>query len=216
MLKADFQENDYYYASAETEDWLTVFWGDVSPFAKAFAHLDLKHVVELACGRGRHTAQIVSRAGTIILVDINDTNVEACKKRFADHKNIRYFVCSGSDLSDIPSASQTALFCYDSMVHFELEDVISYLKETSRILCPGGRALFHYSNNSQNPGSSYRDNPHWRNFGSEPTFRHLAIRSGFRVLSSEILPWGEGPDFVEALDALTLLELTEGAQALQP
>lgn len=202
IIKNDWTESDYY---AQAEGWLSAFWGEQTSFSRAFASLDLTRVVDLACGRGRHTEQILSKAGFVTLIDVNETNIEACKKRFAQYNNVAFLVGSGSDLGEIPSASQTALFCYDAMVHFELEDVISYLRDTYRILRPGGRALFHYSNYTGNPGGNYHDNPHWRNFGSEAVFKHFAMRVGFKVLSSETFSWGSDAK-PQQLDALTLLE----------
>ena len=102
----------------------------------------------------------------------------------------------------IADASQTALFCYDAMVHFELIDVLAYLRETKRVLVSGGRAMLHVSNNMENPEGTYNQNRHWRNFGSLEVVRHLAVRAGLRVLAHEVIDWCGEP----ALDGLLLVE----------
>jgi SAM-dependent methyltransferase len=200
VIKADWADSPYYAQSEIAND--PVFWGPHFPFLAMFEQLDLSRVIELACGHGRHSARFADRAGQITLVDINEPNIAACRARFAGRDNVSFLVCSGSDLMPLTSGGYTAVFCYDAMVHFELHDIIAYLEEIQRVLVPGGRALLHYSNYTGNPGGSYHDNPHWRNFNSEPLFRHLAMRSGFTVCSSHLLDWADST----GLDAVTLIE----------
>jgi SAM-dependent methyltransferase len=188
-----------YFVNSETSEWVGVFWDDSSMFRSLFETLDLACVVDLACGQGRHTAQFVERAGRVTLVDANAQNIEVCRKRFAERANVSFVVNSGYDLRDIDSGSQSALFSYDAMVHFEPEDMISYIFEISRVLKPGGRALLHYSNTDGN-WRSYLDHPDWRNFFSENMMRAFAWRAGLVVEESKVFPWGTC-----ASDALTLL-----------
>jgi len=199
VIKADWVQNRYY---ADAEAWTQVFWAEGSPFLVQFRKLDLTAVVELACGHGRHTAQILSQAGSITLVDINESNIAACRQRFADQSHLRFLCNTGNNLPGIADGSQTALFCYDAMVHFELLDVLDYLREIRRVLVPGGRALLHVSNNRENPQGNYQDNRHWRNFGGVDTICHFASRVGMSVLSQQLLNWSGTPD----LDGLLLLE----------
>jgi SAM-dependent methyltransferase len=200
-IARDWQENGY-YQSADSAAWLAPFWGARSPFLALFNQLDLTRVIELACGHGRHAAQILDRAGEITLVDIVPANIEACRARFAGRANLRYVVNAGDDLPGCPDGAFTALYSYDAMVHFELLDVIAYLREAYRVLRPGGRALLHVSNNMQNPGGFYHQNTHWRNFGSLDVVRHLADRLGFTILEHREIDWPDAP----ALDGLILLE----------
>jgi ubiquinone/menaquinone biosynthesis C-methylase UbiE len=202
-IKDDWKVSPYYEIA---EHYNYFFWDKTSPFAVQFAKLDCRSLLELACGHGRHTDQIINRVGDVTLVDINEENIEACRKRFGERAGVTYLVNSGSDLSAVADGSKTAVFCYDAMVHFEIDDVIAYLKEIYRVLAPGGRALLHYSNYDKAPGNSYHDNPHWRNFNSERLFKHLAIRWGFSILNSEVMNWGFDAEMVTDLDALTLIE----------
>lgn len=189
-----------YYDQAEA--WLGPFWDEGTPFRRLFDQLDLSRVIELACGRGRHAAQILDRVGELTLVDVLDSNIAACRARFSDDPRLRYLVNNGHDLPGLESGAYSALFSYDAMVHFELLDVLDYLRETARVLRPGGRALLHVSNNMENPGGHYHQNRLWRNFGSLDVVRHLADRLGFQVLDHTTLSW-EGQ---EAIDGLVLLE----------
>ena len=195
----DWVDAPYY---RDAEGWLDTFWAPKSPFLPMFRQLDLSRVIELACGHGRHTAQILDQAGEITLIDFEPRNIEACRARFAGQDKLRYIVNAGNDLPGCEDGGTTALFCYDAMVHFELLDVIAYMKEAHRVLRPGGRALLHVSNNRQNPGGFYHQNTHWRNFGGLDTFLHVADRLGFARLDSRTLDWPGAPE----LDGLMLLE----------
>lgn len=192
-----------YYEHAESAEWLEPFWGEASPFLRMFNQLDLTNALELACGRGRHTAQAIERMGTITLVDANASNIAACRERFSAQGNVKYVVNNGSSLSDIRDSACSAVFSYDAMVHFEAIDVISYISEIGRVLRPGGRALLHYSNNDV-PGISPFEDAAWRNYFSRSMMIHFTERNGLRPLEDILLHWGGRDD----LDGLILLEKT--------
>ena len=138
-------EKSPYYDDAER--WLYLFWNENTSFRQLFDRLKLARVVELACGHGRHAEQIASRAESLSLFDIFESNLDVCRKRLAKFGNIAYFKGDGGTFQPLGDNSQTAIFCYDAMVHFSPEIVKSYLIDTARILEPGGMALFHHSNN---------------------------------------------------------------------
>jgi len=198
----DWKHHEYY---AEAEHWLAGFWDGSSAFRRFFDKINRKDLLELACGHGRHSAQIIDSVDTLTLVDVNQENIDACRVRFAKYQNVRYIANNGNDLSAVAGGSQTGLFCYDAMVHFEASDVIDYLSEISRILTPGGRAVLHYSNMHWMPGVSYGDGPHMRNFFSENMMIHFAARNGLQTLEHTTLDWGSDPIWRD-LDALILLE----------
>ena len=198
----DWATSDY-YARAEEPDWLGRFWAEGSPFLRFFRELDLTCVLELACGHGRHAAKFSDQAQTVILVDINIANIEYCRERFKQSPKFRFALTDGHSLDSVQDRECSAILSYDAMVHFDSDVVRAYLEEMSRVLKPGGRALIHHSNYSQNPGGDVHDNPAWRNFMSENLFRHYAAKCGLRPLASQVLDWEASP----ALDCLTLLEL---------
>jgi ubiquinone/menaquinone biosynthesis C-methylase UbiE len=197
---SDDWKNSRYYRDAEA--WLPPFWGEGSPFLSLFRQLDLTNIIELACGHGRHTAQVLEQLGHATLVDVLASNIEACRQRFGDDPRLTFVVNNGDNLPGMPDGAYTALFCYDAMVHFELLDALAYLRETRRVLAPGGRALLHVSNNRLNPEAFYHANPHWRNFGDLQVMRHFAHRLGFSVLAHQTLDWSG----VASLDGLLLIE----------
>ncbi len=207
---ADFhiEKMDDYFERAEEADWLGVFWREDSVFYKMFQQLDLANVVELACGRGRHVQKYLDQAGHVTLVDILEKNIEYCRERFQGDSRIDYYKNNGYDLEKIKSESCTALFTYDAMVHFESMDIYQYLQETFRILCPGGKALFHHSNNYSDYKASFRNAPpHGRAFMSKDLFAHYCYKAGLTVLEQHVIDWGEeGRNRVIGLDCVTLVQ----------
>ncbi len=191
-----------YYDNAESDAWLRGFWTPGSRFLKQFERLDLTSVLDLACGKGRHTARFIDRADHVWLFDTSPIAIEACKARFADRTNISYVLSeAGRDLSPVPDESLTAVLSYDAMVHFEMDCVFAYLGEIYRTLRPRGLALLHHSVYAENPGGDIKSNPDWRAFMPEAAFRDAAERSELRIESLETFAWGTPV----ISDALTLL-----------
>lgn len=193
-----WRESSYY---EDAEKYLPVFWGEQTIFYNFFKQLDLVDVVELACGKGRHSERVVKLCGRLTLVDVFPEHIGDCAKRLSGNHNVTYIVNNGYDISQIDDASRTAIFCYDAMVHFAPEIVESYLKDVARILRPGGRALFHYSYYAP-AHLHYGQNPHARNKMTSERFVNLARQAGLREVRTEVIGWGG----VAGLDAVSLLE----------
>lgn len=203
-VAAPWKEAPTYYEPAEADDWLDKFWRSDWPFRPLLDKLNRECLVELACGRGRHAARALSAYDDmrrICLVDIFEENIEFCRKRFAGDDRVSVVVNNGFDFQPLPDGYATGIYSYDAMVHFEYDTVISYLRDAARLLVPGGRAFFHHSNYDKTPGTSFHDNPGWRNYMSVGLFSHIAQRSGFKVIEQVVLDWTE-----PRLDCLTLLE----------
>lgn len=213
-IAQEWRDNAY-YGNAEAPDWLEPFWSETSAFRHMFKQLDPTVLVELACGHGRHTAELLASPAlrqpqSVTLLDVNEENVAYCRARFAGERRVTVIHNNGVDFAPLRDGQASAVFCYDAMVHFEYDCALSYLKDAYRILAGGGRALFHHSNLT-NPGVKWTANPHWRNFMSNELFAHVALRTGFHVLDQRVLDWGKAEECVPAIDGLTLLEKPCGA-----
>ena len=196
------QGMDHYFNEAENELALSIFWKEDSPFYQMFQQLNLNNVIELACGRGRHVQQYVEQASHITLVDILDKNIEFCKERFLYESKISYYCNDGYNLKTLEDNQYSSLFTYDAMVHFELLDIYSYLKDIWRVLMPGGYALFHHSNNTMDYKLSYeRAKENGRNYMSKDLFAYLAYRCGFEIVEQKVIDWGGIPQ----LDCISLI-----------
>jgi hypothetical protein len=75
----DWAAHPYY---DEAEEDTGGFWNDGTAFRQAFDRLDASVITELAVGHGRHVPFYMDRAKEITLVDINQTNIDFCRKRF--------------------------------------------------------------------------------------------------------------------------------------
>lgn len=113
-----------------------------------------------------------------------------------------YYHNNGFNLEKLQDNSYTALFTYDSMVHFEMMDVKEYLQDIYRVLRRGGKALFHHSNYSADYKADFAHAPHARCFMNKDLFAYLANRVGFKILSQEVIDWYG----ISNLDCITLVE----------
>jgi ubiquinone/menaquinone biosynthesis C-methylase UbiE len=173
-------------------------WNDlIFPFIR---HCDFSAVVDLAAGQGRNTRILASKAERVLVLDIQAGNVEICRRRFAENSNVECSVNNGYDLRPAEDGAFTLVYCFDAMVHFEKEVVRSYLRDTARVLKPGGRGFFHHSNYTG--GHDWQKNPHSRNFMSRELFASYAQAEGLRVVGQQVFDWGHVPD----LDCLSLVE----------
>lgn len=198
VVKAPWQNSPYYESA---EKWTHIFWGENTQFRKCFERLDLTNVIELACGHGRHSELVAQKAKKLTLIDVFEENLEFCRNRLAQFDNISYLLGNGFNLQPVEDSSITAIFCYDAMVHFSMDIILSYLEETSRVLKTNGMALFHHSNYQGPSLDHYGKHPHARNIIDYVLFEEHVRNYGLSIISSTILDWGG----VKDIDRLTLI-----------
>ena len=194
------EDMDAYFVSAENA--LGTFWGDDTEFLRLFKKLDLTNVIEIACGRGSQVQNYISDSGEVTLVDILDKNIEISRERYKDYSNIKYYCNNGFNLCDLQSDKYSAVFSYDSVVHFEMMDIYEYLKDIYRVLKDGGKVLIHHSNNYSDYKASFGGSSNGRSFMSDKIFAYLAYRAGFIVLEQVKIDWGKEKE----LDCISLLQ----------
>jgi len=191
-------------------------WVRANPyFAHAEAHMEglwkklvapviegcnFRHTIDLAAGHGRNSVKLGPLAKRLTIMDIQPGNIEACKQRFADRPNTDFIVNNGFDLQPVGDDDVTLIYCFDAMVHFDSDVVRSYLRDTRRVLVPGGRGFFHHSNYSG--GDDWRKNPKSRNFMTKELFAHYARKEGLKMVSQRVIDWGDS----QGIDCLSLVE----------
>ena len=191
-----------YYENAEK---LThIFWGDSSKFKPLFEKLDLTVTLELACGHGRHAEIVQPMAGKLILMDVFQDNLDVCKRRLSDKSNVVYLLGNGFSFDPVEDRTVSAIYCYDAMVHFAPKLVESYIKDVSRVLKPGGMALFHHSNYVAPVNQHYGRNPNARNKMTRDLFNSYAKGVKLDIVEAFEMSWGGHTD----LDGVTLLRRT--------
>jgi ubiquinone/menaquinone biosynthesis C-methylase UbiE len=189
------EAQDYFDKSeqAATQQWATY----IAPF---LGEIGGGKVVDLACGRGRWSNMLKNRFQSVFSADVNQENLAYCKERFENEGKITLVELDGYSLP-FENDSVDFVFSFDSMVHFDLDVIAGYLRETHRVLRSGGQAFFHHSNTTNSKVVKIQENPHWRNFMSKEIFEHLALKAGLTVEKQQVIDWGTAKN----IDCLTLV-----------
>lgn len=198
VVAVPWKQSPYY---DDAEKHMEMFWGESTIFRTLFSNLRLETVIELACGHGRHSERIAPFCSKLILMDVVPENIEFCRGRLARFENIDYHINNGFNFAPVPDNSASAIFCYDAMVHFSRDIVESYLKDTARVLQPGGMALYHHSNYAGPAKEHYGMHPHARNCMTIEQFAEYGKAAGLQIVESKSIPWGGIAD----LDAVALV-----------
>jgi SAM-dependent methyltransferase len=137
--------------SAQGEEWSGAWggsegqwWGTLMPRLHAF--LPTGTILELGPGHGRWTQYLKDLCDELILVDVAETCIDACRARFESADNISFHVNDGKSLDAVPSASVDLAFTFDSLVHAEADVLEAYAHELGRTLKSDGVAFIHHSN----------------------------------------------------------------------
>ena len=160
-------------------------------------------ILEIGCGRGRWSRFLRAHGSALVLTDVLDSCVEACRRLFAGDAGVRCLDTDGRTLGGVADRSVDFVFSFDSLVHAEMEVVESYLGEIARVLAPAGAAFLHTSNFgallAATPGTW---NHHWRaESASADLFLQACERVGLHCRTQEIVDWGG----VEDCDCLSVV-----------
>lgn len=187
----DIWRHSPYYDSAEKgieSRWTNQIW----PFING---MNFDVCVDLAAGHGRNTRKLLAqpRCKKLYLVDINESNIEYCKRRFAEDNRVSFVQNNGYSVDEIPSDEVTCFYSFDSMVHFDSDVVRAYLREIRRVLKPEqGTAFLHHSNYPRKLTESlYHNpaNPGGRNFMTAELFQHYACKEGLQMVRQQKIDW---------------------------
>lgn len=133
-------------------EWWSAPWGGPNMqwygtiFPRIRQHLPVDRILEIACGYGRWTQYLKDLCHDLILVDLSNECINACKQRFSDCSHIRYHVNDGKSLDMISDSSVDFVFSFDSLVHADESVLKAYLKQLHRIMNKNGVAFIHHSN----------------------------------------------------------------------
>jgi ubiquinone/menaquinone biosynthesis C-methylase UbiE len=184
--------------SGMEREWTEVIW----PVIKDF---DFTTVLELAPGGGRNTAKLAEVARVIHGVDLNQPVIERLETRFRSHAGpcqLHFHKNNGSRLPMIQSSSITAIYSWDSVVHFGQRVIEEYVGEFARVLKPGGKGFVHHANladataprlNRGPVGDDIFRNPQNRSNMSKALFRKYCEDCGLTVTQQIDLPWPPWP-----------------------
>jgi SAM-dependent methyltransferase len=150
-LEENFHIWENYDWSHKGEQWSRpwggtefLWWGTVLPRIHSF--LPASTILEIAPGYGRFTHFLKDLSHNLIIVDLTERCIQACRERFADTEHISYHVNNGKSLAMIPDQSIDFVFSFDSLVHAESDVIEAYLKQLGKKLKPDGVGFIHHSN----------------------------------------------------------------------
>ena len=193
--RAVWEESEYY---AQAEPFIRAQWdAHLWPLIK---DCDFSTTLDLAAGAGRNSEILKDLAKLLWIVDINQTNIERCKARFAGYSGpckLQFAVNDGTSLPMIPSKSVTFVYSFDAMVHFDPGVIREYVREFARIMAPGARGFCHHSNYgaiAPDPTSHWQTNPHWRSHMTRELFAQYAREFGLEITNQVIHSWGGTTD----------------------
>jgi len=199
---ATIEENRRHWSSYDwrsggeewSESWggsSSQWWGSLWPRIRPF--LPCRAAVEIACGHGRWSEFLVGQADSLELFDLTPEAVEACTLRFAEHRHVRVRQTDGKSLPGVGTGAIDFVFSFDSLVHAEIEVLVSYVEEIARVLSPGGAAFLHHSNVAAllaEPPAGF-ENRHWRaESASAVAVAEAAEASGLVCSGQELVNWG--------------------------
>lgn len=154
----------YDWNIGEGAEW-SLPWGGVEQqwlatiYPRIYSFIPCGNILEIAVGYGRWGHFLNKYCEKYYGVDIVDSCVNTCKKKFPDGE---FFVNDGKSLSMIKSNSIDFCFSYESLLHIEIDDLESYVQEILRVLKPDGIAFINHSNLKDVKKSLIKDNHFWR------------------------------------------------------
>lgn len=178
-------------------------------------------ILEIAPGFGRWTQFLKDMCQKLIVVDLSNQCIEACKKRFADSSNITYHLNDGKSLNMIADDSLDFVFSFDSLVHADQTVISAYIAQLSKKLKKDGVAFIHHSNLGEYPYySKLQKRPRLKNILRElgilekrlherdfsmtaGKMSSLAQANGLRCISQEIIPWDTKRAMIDCFSTLT-------------
>lgn len=122
-------------------------WGDVDIIVREWISPYLRppysrgrNVAEIGAGGGRVAAKVAPLVSMLHIFDISAAMLEAAKQGLSPkNSNVQYTLLPTSEGFDSSlEGSFDMVYCFDAMVHMEMQTVWRYLQAFHRILRPGG------------------------------------------------------------------------------
>ncbi len=102
-------------------------------------------MVEIGCGLGRMTHRFVERFGRVYAVDVSSEMLARARAQWAALPNVEFILGHGNDLPGVADRSIDFVFSFIVLQHVpEPRIVKDYLRETARVLKPGGLAYLQF------------------------------------------------------------------------
>jgi SAM-dependent methyltransferase len=199
-------EASAYYDDAEShlgDQWKLLIWPEIQ-------HFNFAVTLDFAAGHGRNSVELAKLAGRMYVADANPDAVQFLRQRFEGYDKTRCAVSviqnNGVDLRDVPTGVVTALYSFDSMVHFERRLVEAYMPEFQRIMAPGALGFIHHSNFGRvSDDPDFRNHPAWRSNVDKNFFAQCCFRQGLLAVRQVTIDWPAEGVTVQDLDCISII-----------
>lgn len=129
-------------------------------------------ILEIGCGAGRMTRRLSELFGQVIALDVSGEMIKQAQDALADRHNVGYVHGSGYDLADLADQSVDIVFSYITLQHVPTSsNLLSYVRETARVLRPGGQAALQVRANGVVAASLDLAGHLGHALGGRPTYR---------------------------------------------
>ena len=132
------QEDEEFFATAS--DLVRELEGELKRLPAAVP-VEARRALEIGCGPGRLMRPLSRHFGEIHGIDVSDEMIERARVKLRAIPHARAHHAGGGDLALFPSEYFDFVYSYAVFQHIPSADVVlSYLRETIRVLRPGGIA----------------------------------------------------------------------------
>jgi ubiquinone/menaquinone biosynthesis C-methylase UbiE len=207
------------------DEW-SIAWGGVCAqwygvlLPRVYRFLPAQTILEISPGYGRWSQFLVELCSSLILVDISESCIKACKERFSNESHISYHINDGSSLEMIADNSVDFVFSFDSLVHVDDDIIEAYVCQISRKLTSNGVAFLHHSNLgdykyqvalSRIPKiraflrllGLIEKKFHWRSSTmSAKKMQQFSEKKDLRCISQEFINWGTKSALIDCLSTI--------------
>jgi SAM-dependent methyltransferase len=195
-----------YYDDAEScieNQWKLLIWPEIQNF-------NFESTLDFAAGHGRNSSMLAKLAKRLSIVDPNPDAVEFLRQRFPVNAQAQCAVSviqnNGVDLKDVPTDSVTALYSWDSMVHFEKRLIEAYMPEFQRVMAPGALGFIHHSNFGRvSDDPDFRKHPAWRANVDKDFFAQCCFRHQLVAIRQVTIDWWVGGVLIQNLDCISIV-----------
>lgn len=205
----------YQWELQQGDEWSSQWGGvamqwDFTIYPRIRSFVPTETILEIAPGFGRWTQFLAPLCKDLIVIDLSEKCIEACKKRFHAYSHITYCVNDGKSLDMIPDESIDFVFSFDSLVHADSGVIEAYLEQLARKLKKDGAGFIHHSNAGRYrtyfslmnkiPECSVKYwlvrfkliDPwwHWHDYSmTAEKFKLFAEKAGFQCVNQEVINW---------------------------
>jgi len=187
--------NKKYDWSRGGSEWSSL-WGGVESqwhwviFPRIHSFVPALNILEIGAGFGRWSEYLKELSTSLVLVDVSERCIAACRARFADDAHVSCHVNDGRSLAMAEDESIDFAFSFDSLVHVEQDVIEAYVSQLERKLAPEGAAFLHHSNLAGLERGV--EHTHWRAPSvSAESVRKFAEDAGFVCVAQELINFGD-------------------------